>query len=267
MRRFLGRSLGNACRKERFDMTRMSQPWGVEKGALQGKLPGATKTDVEETVVNGQHLTIISDPSAKIQAKILLAIDDGLEKIMRDAEIPELLTRGLIGRSDDFDTRDPLRILKREINYFIEEVRQLLEVACSLREMNPNIDLAGSLRNNIWNFEKLQVNNLEISVSGVLLAETLLDRECPGWRSSRDSPLWPRVDRARLDEYLIRPSVGRESEALKASKKIVKKMLQHLLQSADAQELIGESGNLQIERTYVCIPPKPPVYLSGPGSS
>jgi hypothetical protein len=248
-------------------MTGMSQPWGVEKGALQGKLPGATKTDVEETVINGQHFTIIPDPSAKIKAKILLAIDDGLNKIMTDQEIPELLTRGLINRSDASDNRDPLFILKREIGHFIKGVQQLLEAACSLRAMNPNIDLVDSLRNNIWGFENQQVNNLEISVSGVLLAETLLDWECPGWRSSRDSPLWPRVDRARLDEYLIRPRVGRESEAAKASKYIVKKMIKHLLQSADAQELIGEPGSLQIERTHVCVPPKPQINLLGSGSS
>ena len=245
-------------------MTGMSQP---RRSGLQGKLPGATETDVEETVVNRQHFTIISDPSAKIQAKILLAIVDGLNKIMTDEEIPELLTRGLIGRSDDLDSRDPLRILKREINYFIEGVQQLLEAACSLREINPNIQLASSLRNNIWGFENQQVKNLEISVSGVLLAETLLDREWPTWRSSRDRPLWFEVDRDRLEDYLIRPSVGRESEAAKASKNIVKKMIRHLLRSADAQELIGEPGSLQIERTHVCVPPTRPINLLGPGNS
>ncbi len=244
-------------------MTGISQSRGGGD-ALQGKSPGI---DIKETVLNRQHYTIVQDPSAIIQAKILLAIYDGLNKIMTDEEIPELLTRGLIGRSDDLGHRDPLHILKRAINYFIEGVQQLLEVACSLREMDPNIDLVGSLRNNIWSFENQQVNNLEISVSGVLLAETFLDRECPGWRSSRDSPLWPRVDRARLDEYLIRPRVGRESEALKASKKIVNKMIRHLLRSADAQELMGEPGNLQIERTHVCIPPKPPINLLGSGNS
>jgi hypothetical protein len=200
--------------------------------------------ELTETTLGGQRCLVIPDPSPVVQARIIIALDEGYRAIIADPEIPELVKRALLDlrkreRGEDLDF-----YLKRALRRFTEDVQQILETACSLRAIDPAIDLASQLQSNIRGLEGAAMNNLIIAVGGAILAEQVLDHALCGWREQRDQNTVNRLQgstKRAVTEHYRDPKIQRESEIEKAADTLSRKMLLHLLSSAGVQGLLGEA--------------------------
>lgn len=213
----------------------------------------------EDVVFRGQSYTVIPDPSPYVQARIILAIEEGRRAIIQDPQTPEFATRILLGIEPSNHGENPGYWFKRNFDSFAADVRSILESACSLRENDPQVDIFQRLVPNIQGLEMTSVNNLSISVAGVVIAESLLDRSLPRWRGDRSGSVFARLRADCRDDVasaLISPRFGRGSEMDLHANKLVSMMLRHFLLSAGAQELLGEEGNLQMTVPKLTAPMK-----------
>lgn len=227
---------------------------------LHGQAPfDESSAKFEEVEFRGERYTVIPDPSPYVQARIVVAIEEGRRAIIQDPQIPEFATRVLLGIEPSKRPESPGFWFMRSFNSFTSDVRTILESACSLREHNPQVDLVQRLVPNISQLERYSGNNLAISVAGVVVAEQVLDQSLPNWREDRSGSIFARLrsDRKReVEEALIDPRCGRDSEISLHATKLVGTILRHLLLSAGAQELLGEEGNLQMTVPPITAPIK-----------
>ena len=216
----------------------------------QTKHPGPNeRNDIELTSIGGQSCLVIPDPSQELKAKITEALEKGVQAIIQDPETPELVTRALLELCGCQQRSDIAKHLRDTLKDFIDGVRSILEVAYSLRAIEPEIDLRSQLVRNINGFEHKQANNLMIAVGGAILAEGVLDDDVPGWREQRATD--PRTTlqtlrRREIDDHLFRPQIYRGSKIEQLSARLVKEFLCQLLRPAGAQELVGEQGRLTV---------------------
>jgi hypothetical protein len=225
-----------------------------EPGAFQDE-----SVQYEEVRLGGRSFTIIPDPSPQVRARILLAIDAGRRAIIADPDIPELATRVLLGVEPSQRSQNPGFWFNRAFDSFATDVQEILESACSLREHDPQANILERLARNIAGLDHFSGNNLSISTAGVLIAEQLLDQSSANWRHDRDGSVFrhlPAGLKHNAEEALKSPNCGRDSEIDIYAKKLVGKMLRHLLVGADAQELLGEAGSLQMAVPAIIAPIK-----------
>lgn len=236
----------------------------VREKRLGSEPSGSDNTeDIQETFIGGECFLVIPDLQQVLKAKITQALETGLKGIIQDPETPELVTRALLELRRDQLGSEIARYLRDALKDFIEGVRSILEVAYSLRAINPEIDLRSQLVRNINGFDHVQANNLKIAIGGAILAEEVLDSDVPEWRDRRTTD--PRTSlqalrRREIDDHLFRPQIYRGSSIEQLSARLVKGFLCQLLRTAGAQELVGEQGRLTAKSPARIAPPiKKPV--------
>lgn len=188
-----------------------------------------------------------------------MAIEEGRRAIIRAPDTPEFATRVLLGIEPSKRPENPGYWFKRSFDSFTSEVQSILGSACSLREHDFQADIFQRLEPNTSQLDGCSGNNLAISVAGVVVAEQMLDQSLPRWRDDRSGSVFLglSLDRKRqVEEALKDPRCGRDSEIDLHAKKLVGKMLRHLLLSAGAQELLGEAGDLQMTVPTISAPIK-----------
>ena len=232
----------------------------LNRGVLTvGGLPPGNNPPFHQTSMRGQSFTIIPDPSLHVKARVLAGLEAGIEAVIQDPTTPEFATRLLQEIEPGLDSADPGYWFRRYFDLFVQDVRNILESACSLRENFPNADIPSTLRPNIEQFEWSSAHNLSIYVTGVLLAEQRFDMYAPNWRDRRDNSVFLSLKGSQAEEckdILKEPRPHRDSEILKHAKSLVVTMLPHLFRATGAQELLGEEEKLIVSKPVNVAPAK-----------
>lgn len=225
---------------------------------VDGLSPG-NDTPFHQTSFRGQSFTIIPDPSLNVKARVLAGLVAGIQAVIQDPTTPEFATRVLQAIEPGLDSADPGYWFRRHFDLFVQDVCDILESACSLRENFPNADIPSTLRPNIEQFEWSSAHNLSIYVTGVLSAEQRFDKYAPNWRDRRDNSVFLLLTESQAEEckdILKDPRPHRDSQILKHAKSLVVTMLRHLFRATGAQELLGEEEKLIVSKPVNVAPAK-----------